>query len=98
MPSRHESQGMVVLEAAALGLPTVGSDLGVVRDLAPDAAVAVLTGDVRALARATAEFLNDGERRAGIGARARRIVEERYSLEPVVSRWVDLYEEAAGGG
>lgn len=98
MPSRHESQGMVVLEAATRGLPTVGSDVGVVRDLAPDSAVAVPTGDVRALERATARILNDGDRRAGIGACARRVVDEHYSLEPVIKQWFDLYEGVAGGG
>ncbi len=49
MPSRHESQGMVVLEAAALGLATAGSDVGVVRDLAPNAAVGVPVDDLAAL-------------------------------------------------
>jgi glycosyltransferase involved in cell wall biosynthesis len=40
-------------------------------------------GAAAALARALRELLSDGDRRAELGRRARRRVEERFGLEPV---------------
>jgi len=55
--SMHEAQGMAVLEAAASGLPIVGTDVGVLESLAPDAAVATPVGNSDALAEALARVL-----------------------------------------
>lgn len=97
MPSRHESQGMVVLEAAAHGLPTVGSNVGVVGDLAPEAAVAVPPGDVEGLAAEIGRLVQDQARRDQLGRTARETVQRRYGIEPVVRQWITTYEEAIGG-
>ena len=98
MPSRHESQGMVVLEAAAHGLPTVGSDVGVVRDLSPAAAVSFTVGDLAGMTRAITALVEDPDRRRLIGAAARREVRTRYAVEPVMERWLEVYGEALHGG
>ena len=69
--SRHEAAGVVVLEAAAAGLPTVGTAVGFVADWSPDRAVAVPVGDPNALADAVVELLRDPARRARLAAAAR---------------------------
>ncbi len=61
--SRHEAGPMAVLEAAVCGIPAVGTDVGHVNEWASDAAVAVPTGDPRALADATGALLDDEPRR-----------------------------------
>ena len=94
MPSRHESQGMTVLEAAAHGLPTVGADVGVVRDLAPESAVAVPTNDPWALADAIQRVLSSEKLRRTIGEAARKDASDQYRVGPVVDRWMSIYEEA----
>lgn len=71
LTSRHEAGPLVVLEAAAHGLPTVGTAVGHVVDLAPDGAVAVPVGDATGLARATVALLRDPARRHAIAGRAR---------------------------
>lgn len=69
--SRHEAAGVAVLEAAAAGVPTVGTNVGYVADWAPDAAIAVPAGDSGALAHAIARLLDDPETRNRLGMKAR---------------------------
>lgn len=57
--SRHEAGPLVVLEAAAVGVPTVGTAVGHVAEWAPTAAVAVPVADPAALARAIIGLLGD---------------------------------------
>jgi glycosyltransferase involved in cell wall biosynthesis len=69
--SRHEAAGIVVLEAAATGLATVGTSVGHVADWDGDRAVAVPTQDHAALAGAIADLLHDRDRRERIATSAR---------------------------
>jgi glycosyltransferase involved in cell wall biosynthesis len=72
--SHHESQGVAVLEAAMAGVPTVGTEVGLVAELAaldPPAAMAVPVGDARALADAIVELARDEDRRRHLGGAAR---------------------------
>jgi glycosyltransferase involved in cell wall biosynthesis len=70
MSSRHEAAGVSVLEAAAAGVPTVGTHVGYIADWSPRAAVSVAPGDVSALADALARVLADPEARLALGRRA----------------------------
>ena len=70
--SRHEAGPVAVLEAAVAGLPTVGSAVGHVEEWAPNAAVAVPSGDAAALAGAVAELLDDEPRRLRLAHEAQR--------------------------
>jgi glycosyltransferase involved in cell wall biosynthesis len=69
--SRHEAAGVVVLEAAAAGLATVGTAVGYVADWQPERAVAVPVGDPAALADAVSALLADPPRRARLASAAR---------------------------
>jgi glycosyltransferase involved in cell wall biosynthesis len=63
--SRHEAAGMAVLEAAAAGVPIVGTRAGFVSDWAPSGALAVPVADAASLAGGIVRLLhNAGERRA----------------------------------
>lgn len=70
LSSRHESQAVVVGEAAAAGVPTVGTRVGIVDELAPSAAYAVPIGDPAALAEGALALLRDSARRERIGQAA----------------------------
>lgn len=57
--SRHEAGPLALLEAAAVGVPTVGTAVGHIVEWAPAAAVAVPIGDSVALAAAMHQVLSD---------------------------------------
>jgi glycosyltransferase involved in cell wall biosynthesis len=59
MSSLHEAGPLVVLEAAAVGVPTVGTAVGHIAEWAPTAALAVPIGDAPALANAIGRVLGD---------------------------------------
>jgi glycosyltransferase involved in cell wall biosynthesis len=72
MSSLHEAGPVVLLEAATAGVPTVGTAVGMIADLAPDAAVAVPPGDATALAAGIERLLRDDGRRLAMAAEAQR--------------------------
>jgi glycosyltransferase involved in cell wall biosynthesis len=71
MSSRYESQGVSILEAAAASLPTVGTAVGILPMLAPDASVCVPPGDDAALSNRITALLLDEDRRLRMGEAAR---------------------------
>jgi glycosyltransferase involved in cell wall biosynthesis len=72
MSSRHEAGPLVLLEAAALGVPTVGTAVGHIAEWSPRAACAVPMGDWEALARATEHVLAHEELRLQLAGEAQR--------------------------
>ena len=89
--SRHEAQGMAVLEAAACGLPIVGTPVGALADLAPEAAVTSPHSDPLRLAQVILSLLDDPERRRALSRAVRARVEAVYSLDAAVDRFEGLY-------
>jgi glycosyltransferase involved in cell wall biosynthesis len=81
---------MVVLEAAACGVPTVGTEVGVLAEFAPTAG---LVADRRpeAIAAATLELIQHPERRLALGAEARLLVERRFALPVTVPALEEIY-------
>jgi glycosyltransferase involved in cell wall biosynthesis len=82
-----------VLEAMACGVPTVGFAVGGIPDMVRNRVngQTVAAADVGALAEAIADLLNSGDRCKEMGANARRIAFEEYSLELQARRYSELY-------
>jgi len=74
LSSRHEAAAAVVLEAAACGVPVVGTSVGYVADWAPDRAVAVPIQNSAALAQAIETLLADPAQRQRLAGAARNWV------------------------
>lgn len=72
MSSRHEAGPLVLLEAAVMGLPTVGTAVGHLAEWSPSAALAVPVGDWRALAASIQQVLSDDELRLRLAVAAQR--------------------------
>jgi len=96
LTSRHEAQGMVALEAAACGIPIVGTHVGVIPELAPVAARIAGVGDAEGLADGMEEFLADDASRVAAGRAAHAMAETEYSLDRCAGRFLELYGEVIG--
>jgi glycosyltransferase involved in cell wall biosynthesis len=85
MSSLVEGLPMVLLEAAATGLPCVATDAGGIRETG----IGIVTADLAGAMRQVMEMPPEARRQ--MGEAGRRIVVERYSIEVVVSQWEALY-------
>jgi glycosyltransferase involved in cell wall biosynthesis len=94
--SLHESQGVSVCEAAAAGVPVVGTEVGLVRELAPDKATAVPAGDFKALARAILDLLDRPKLRQDLVEKARSWARE-HQAGWTAERFETLYKDLASG-
>ena len=97
LSSLHEAAGVAVLEAAACGVPTVGTAVGYVADWSPDRAVAVPPGDPAALADAAALLLADPARRARL-ARAAREWTLAHDADWTAARFDEIYSSLTRSG
>ncbi len=93
LSSRHEAQCMAVLEAAACGLPVVGTAVGVVAELAPQAGIAVPVGSAAGLADGISSLLRDRPRRLEMGQRALERVKKSYDLQVSTDRFEKIYQQ-----
>ena len=88
--SLHESMGAAVLEASAVGVPTVGTNVGIVAEMAPRAAVAVPVNDHGALAKGIVELLENSPRREALALAAQDFA-RTYSADWTVAQFDELY-------
>jgi glycosyltransferase involved in cell wall biosynthesis len=97
LPSTAEGLSNAILEAMAAALPVVATRVGGAADCIEDGRSGVLVPpeDTPALADALAKLLVDPNREQ-LGARARAIAEQRYSLESLADQLAALYQELAG--
>jgi glycosyltransferase involved in cell wall biosynthesis len=96
-PSVFEALGLSLIEAAACGLPAVGSRTGGIVDVIEDGASGLLVppGETGALREALASLLREPARRVAMGARAREIARARFDLEDSVRVYHALFAEVA---
>jgi glycosyltransferase involved in cell wall biosynthesis len=92
--SETETQGLVLAEAAACGLPAVAVDAPGCAEVVRDGETGVLTKR-DALADAAVGLLLDADRRAGMAQRARRHAEREFDVGLQVARTLAVYRAVA---
>jgi glycosyltransferase involved in cell wall biosynthesis len=90
--SRHEAGPVAMLEAAAVGVPIVGTEVGHVREWAPEAAEAVPVGDAGSLAGAIAALVADDKHRLELARRGQERA-LREDADWTATRFEQLYRE-----
>ncbi|MEK7385584.1 MAG: glycosyltransferase [candidate division NC10 bacterium] len=94
--SETETQGLVLAEAAACGLPAVAVSAPGCDEVVRDGETGVLTKhDPSTLGDAVIGLLLDGERRRRMGRRARQIAEREFDVRLQIERTLNVYAEAA---
>jgi len=91
--SRHESQGMSVLEAMACGLPALGTPVGVL----PEVAAYTPADDVGTLAQQVVDLLADRDAYGRSRQVARGMVVGHYDLKAAVARFETAYQALLPG-
>ena len=97
-PSLYEGLGTSVLEAMAMGLPIVASDLPAIREMVIDGESALLVPP-----SSPGEFASAVERISGdrtvahrLGEAAKRTFDERFQIDTCARGMMDLYEAVLG--
>jgi glycosyltransferase involved in cell wall biosynthesis len=91
VPSRHEGQSMVAVEAVACGLPVVGTRVGILPELGA-AATTVPIGDEPALTAALASLLDDPALVSRMSGLARGAA-ARFDLDRTTEAFLAAYDE-----
>jgi len=93
LPSFGEGFPNALVEAMALGLPSVVTPVGAVPEIIQDGINGRLipVGDAQALVARIGELAGNSASRADMGRHAQQTVAERYSESRIVIRLRDLY-------
>lgn len=92
--SEIETQGIVLIEAAATGLPLIAVDAGAVKEVCQDGINGRLIkpGDVDGMARAMEEILMDDKKRAQMSKKSLEIA-EAHSLDKTLDKFEQIYQK-----
>jgi glycosyltransferase involved in cell wall biosynthesis len=93
LPTLAENLALVLLEAAATGLPVVAFDVGGTREAVKDGVTGLLVPakDDAALSRAIGALTGDAARRASMGRAARAMAENAFDADVIATRYEAVY-------
>ena len=94
IPSYREGFGTVVIEAAACGLPAIGSNIYGLSDAIKDKETGFLfpAKDIGQLFNVMNRFVEDDSLRRLMGEHARKNAEQNFSNDKIIQAWSKLYE------
>jgi len=94
MTSQHEGFPVALIEAMALGVASIATDVGGVGEAIRDGIDGLLApfGDAETLSAQALRLLDDAPERARLGANARQRVHDEFSIETMVNEVEAMYE------
>jgi alpha-maltose-1-phosphate synthase len=100
MPTRNEAFGLVYQEAAAAGIPAIGTRLNAIPEIIEDGDTGVLVtpGDISGLAAALERLISSAELRTQLGRAARAKIEQDADPDIHRARLVALITQVATHG
>jgi glycosyltransferase involved in cell wall biosynthesis len=95
LPSRNEGFSNALIEAMGCGLPCVATRVGGNAEALAEGTNGYLveSEDAEALADRILRLLRDPQMRLRMGQAARQTVEERFSIQAMMARLMDIYDE-----
>jgi glycosyltransferase involved in cell wall biosynthesis len=95
LSSLREGHPMVLLEAMAMGLPVVATDIDGVGDTITEGVDGMLVppSDVAALVESMRELMSSVDAASRLGRNARKKIEQEYTVDRMVRRTSVLYDE-----
>jgi glycosyltransferase involved in cell wall biosynthesis len=98
-PSFVESQGIVFIEAMATGRPVIGPNTGPVPEIIEDGVSGLLCNphDPQSIAERVIQCLTDRALAARLGAAGRSRAVDFFSVERMVDRNLEFYEQVLAG-
>jgi len=98
LPSINEGISNTILEAMATGRPVVAGRAGGNPELVVDGVTGALydPGDPEGLATAVEQYVQQADLRQAHGEAARRRVVEQFSLDAMVNRYSEFYDDVLG--
>lgn len=93
--SETETQGIVLIEAAATGLPIVAVDAGAVKEICQNGKNGVLCrpGDIKGVAKGIVKILTDKKLRTEYGKKSVEIA-KKHDINRTLNRFEEIYKEA----
>jgi N-acetyl-alpha-D-glucosaminyl L-malate synthase BshA len=94
LPSSSESFGLVALEAMSAEVPVVASNVGGLPEVVEEGVTGFLHEemDVQGYVGSVLELLTHEKLRRAMGRRARRIARERFNVDDMVDRYIQVYD------
>ncbi|WP_082234011.1 N-acetyl-alpha-D-glucosaminyl L-malate synthase BshA [Halobacillus massiliensis] len=93
--SEKESFGLVLLEAMACGVPSIGTNVGGIPEVIDHGETGFIgeLGNIQQLSRYALELLTDEERLAAFSRRAESVVKDKFSSSLIVRQYEELYDQ-----
>lgn len=95
LPSKAEGISNTILEAMAIGLPVVATNVGGNSELLVDGETGFLVprNNPQALAEAIVRYINDPELRSQHAKSARERAVKEFSMDTMVKKYIDVYDD-----
>jgi glycosyltransferase involved in cell wall biosynthesis len=93
LPSYREGFGSIIIDAAAVGIPAIGSDIYGIRDAIVDKETGILhkAGDILGIYNAMKTLANDHVLREKLGKEALLRVKNKFTVEQITTAWLNEY-------